>query len=156
MKVTHQENDSEIIYVQRADLEFLYAIHYPIPESITARLLTSPISNDTNKESDFFVFWRVEEINFFKNLDCIIDFQEFIDTSNSEIEEQAQKLYAQVEVITSTFNQMDEKSRINSLAMRQQHDCLAYQLDCLSKLYQLRLNNQEITIPKILEKKLII
>ena len=45
---------------------------------------------------------------------------------------------------------------MNSLSMRQEHACLAYQLDCLSKLYQLRLNNQEIMLPKAFEKKLTI
>lgn len=40
--------------------------------------------------------------------------------------------------------------------MKREHDSLAYQLDCLSQLYQLRLNNQKITLPKAFEKKLTI
>lgn len=55
MKLIYQEDGQEIIYIQRVDLEFLYAIHYPMPESVTSYFLTSPISNDTNKEADFFL-----------------------------------------------------------------------------------------------------
>lgn len=69
---------------------------------------------------------------------------------------QAQKLYARIEELTSTFNQKTDQEKMNSLSMRQEHACLAYQLDCLSKLYQLRLNNQEIMLPKAFEKKLTI
>ena len=156
MKLIYQEDNQEIIYIQRVDLEFLYAIHYPMPESVTSYFLTSPISNDTNKEADFFWFQQIEEINFFKALDCIVDYQEFINTSNTEIEMQAQKLYARIEELTSTFNQKTDQEKMNSLSMRQEHACLAYQLDCLSKLYQLRLNNQEIMLPKAFEKKLTI
>ena len=156
MKLIYQEDGQEIVYIQRVDLEFLYAIHYPMPESITSNFLTSPISNDTNKEADFFWFQQIEEINFFKALDCIIDYQKFINTSNSEIEMQAQRLYAKIEELTSIFNQKTDQEKLNSLAMRREHDCLAYQLDCLSQLYQLRLNNQKIMLPKAFEKKLTI
>lgn len=156
MKVIQQEGSQEVIYIQRVDLEFLYAIHYPMPESIIHYLLISPISNDTNKEADFFWFQQVEEINFFKDLECIIDYQKFLEASNDQIEVQAQELYDKIEALTSTFNQMSNQDKIKSLAIRQEHDCLAYRLDCLSKLYQLRLSNQEITLPKALEKKLVI
>lgn len=74
------------LYVQKIDLEFLkYRLH-SLPQFISSKIFESrKINVDDNNKYDFFRFEDIDEIEFFKGISWIIDYDSLIALTDQDI-----------------------------------------------------------------------
>lgn len=88
------------IYVQKIDIEFLKYTMGILPDNI----LTT-INLDDYEKYDFLCFTNEEDIEFFKNLECLIDYNEFENKDTDEIKETGERLVGEFEFISKSLYQ---------------------------------------------------
>ena len=124
-------NDSA--YVQKNDIAYLNSSDLPIPASIFMKVFGNGVTiiNDSNRY-DFVKFDEESEIEYFKDLDWMIDYNEVKDLSEDEIIKLAESIGEEQDKIATTFNSMTEEERKNHADMVTKCDLLEF------KFYSLR------------------
>lgn len=124
-------NDSA--YVQKNDISYLNLSDLPIPASIFMKVFGNGVTiiNDSNRY-DFVKFDEESEIEYFKDLDWMIDYNEVKDLSEDEIIKLAESIGEEQNKIATTFNSMPEEERKNHADMVTKCDLLEF------KFYSLR------------------
>lgn len=119
MKVFHIENNKEAVYVQMQDIMYLSnETDMPIPATIFTKVFTGvTIVTDENR-FDFVKFDDEHEVKFFKDIDFIIDFNQYKDFSDEQLEEEVQRLGAKANAIAEKWNGMKEKEGKTILSMK--------------------------------------
>ena len=109
-------NDSA--YVQKNDIAYLNSSNLPIPASIFMKVFGNGVTiiNDSNRY-DFVKFDKESEIEYFKDLDWMIDYDEVKDLSEDEIIKLAEETKEEQRKIATTFNSMDEEEKDNHTDM---------------------------------------
>ena len=123
-------NDSA--YVQKNDISYLNLSDLPIPASIFMKVFGNGVTiiNDSNRYD--FKFDEESEIEYFKDLDWMIDYNEVKDLSEDEIIKLAESIGEEQDKIATTFNSMAEEERKNHADMVTKCDLLEF------KFYSLR------------------
>lgn len=93
MKLFHTENGKETVYVQLQDIVQLNQSNIPIPASIYTKVFSASVTivNDSNR-FNFVKFTEKHEVIFFKELDFIIDYDQYKNFTDEQLEEEGQKL----------------------------------------------------------------
>ena len=124
-------NDS--VYVQKNDIAYLNSSDLPIPASIYMKVFGNGLTiiDDSNRY-DFVKFDEESEIEYFKGLDWMINYNEVKDLREDEIIKLAESIGEEREQIATTFNSMAEEER-------KQHTDMVTKCDLLEfKFYSLR------------------
>ena len=105
-------------YVQRNDLGFLNTTSYSIPASIFNKAFNNSctIINDRNRY-DFVKFDEESEIEFFRSLDWIVDYNDVKDLTDSEIYELTKVVRKEHEKIAHSYNDMSNEDKANNYCM---------------------------------------
>ena len=92
-------------YIQKHDLTFLNKYEVQIPASILIRLTSDDITlmNDSEK-FEFVKFDSSSEINFFQNVDWIINYDDVKNLSEKEIIELCQSIEKEKKLLLKQFN----------------------------------------------------
>lgn len=121
------------VYVQKNDVAYLNSSDLPIPASIFMKVFGNGITiiDDSNRY-EFVKFEEESEIEYFKGLDWMIDYNEVKDLSEEEIIKLAENIGKEQEKIATTFNSMIEEERKKHTDMVTKCDLLEF------KFYSLR------------------
>lgn len=117
------------VYVQKHDLIFLNHTGLPYPPSIAIKVCS--IVDDKNRY-DFVAFDKPEEIEFFKNIDWMIDYNAVKDLSEEEIIALGQRIVKERDDIALKINSMSYKERKQNINMVSEWKLLKF------KMYSLR------------------
>ena len=103
---------SEAVYVQKNDIGFLNQTDLPIPASIFLKVFGNGITIiDNSNRFEFVKFEEESEIEFFKNLDWIVDYDSVKDLDESQIIELGQAVAQQKNNIVTQYNSMTNDER---------------------------------------------
>lgn len=121
------------VYVQKNDIAYLNQTDLSIPASIFMKVFGNGIViiDDSNRY-EFVEFDAKEEIEFFKGIDWMIDYNEVKDLSEEEIMELGQKISQEKNKIANKFNAMKQKDKEKNMDMVAQCELLDF------KMYSLR------------------
>lgn len=98
---------SEAVYVQKNDIGFLNQTDLSIPASIFLKVFGNGITIiDNSNRFEFVKFEEESEIEFFKNLDWIVDYDSVKDLDESQIIELGQAVAQQKNNIATQYNSM--------------------------------------------------
>lgn len=125
--------NSNSVYVQKNNIAYLNSSDLPIPASIFMKVFGNGVTiiNDSNRY-DFVKLEEESEIEYFKGLDWIIDYNEVKDLSEDEIIKLAENIGEERDKIATTFNSMSEEER-------KQHGDMVTKCDLLEfKFYSIR------------------
>ena len=124
-------NDSA--YVQKNDISYLNSSDLPIPASIFMKVFGNGVTiiNDSNRY-DFVKFDEESEIEYFKDLDWMIDYNQVKDLSEDEMIKLAESIGEERDGIANSFNSMSEEERKKHTDMVTKCDLLEF------KFYSLR------------------
>jgi len=120
-------------YVQKNDIAYLNQTNLAIPASIFMKVFGNGIViiDDSNRY-EFVEFNLPEEIDFFKGINWMIDYNEVKDLSEEEIISLGQSIAQEKNIIAQRFNSM-------SLNERKKNEELVLQWELLDfKMYSLR------------------
>lgn len=121
------------VYVQKNDIAFLNQTDLAIPASIFMKVFGNGIViiDDSNRY-EFVKFEAPEEIELFKGIDWMIDYNEVKDLSEEETIALGQSIAEEKNNIAQRFNSMTPEERKKNMTMVSQCELLDF------KMYSLR------------------
>ena len=148
MKVFHTENGKEAVYVQMQDIMYLSnETDTPIPTTIFTKVFTGvTIVNDSNR-FEFVRFDEEHEVKFFRDLEFIIDFDQYKALSDEQLEDEAQKFGAKANEIAKKWNGMTKEERKQNGSLYDTHRNLGYMINFLSEIYAIKHGKRTMPFP---------
>lgn len=114
MKIFHEENGRNVVYIQVADILFIaYVIDdMLVPASVFTKVFCNEGAVVTC--SNIFRFLRFDlpsEVSFFKSLDFIIDYDNYKSFTDEQFQEQYNKLAGAYNIALKRWKKMSEKEK---------------------------------------------
>ncbi len=147
MKLFHTENGKEVVYVQIQDIMYLHQSDLPIPLFIYEKYLQGVTVVDDSNRFNFVRFDEKHEVNFFRDLDFVIDYDKYKDLTDEQLEEEGQKLAIKANEIAEKWNNMSKKERKQNTNLLQEHANLGYMLNFLSEIYAVKHGKRKMPFP---------
>ena len=151
MKLFHQERGKEVVYVQMQDIMHLNSTDIPIPASIYTQVFNEAIVVCDNNRFNFERFDKEHEVKFFRDLDFILDYDQYKDLTDEQLEEEGQKLADKANEIARRWNNMNESERQQNSNLLQEHENLGYMLNFLSEIYAIKHRKRSMPFPKFVK-----
>lgn len=153
MKLFHNENGRDVVYVQIHDIFFISnETDITIPESIITKVFSNVTIVDCSNRFDFVRFDEDSEVAFFKKLDFIIDYDDYKDLTDKQLNEKYQKAVEMHNSIATKFNSMPLDLRDHNMDLRDKHAQLKHMFISISDLYELKHGNISMPFPEFVKK----
>lgn len=153
MKIFHMEDGKEVVYVQVQDLMYIDSTVPVIPatiwESICQKLLGDEgkvFVTDANR-FDFIRFECEEEVDYFKKMDFIVDFNEYKNYTDKQMFEACNKFIKKANDLEKTWSNMSEAEKKQNKQMLQEYDHLEYILSWLFEICAIKLDKGRTNLP---------
>lgn len=147
MKLFHTENGKESVYVQMQDIMHLNNTGMPIPASIYTKVFTGIVIVDDSNRFDFVRFDEEHEVKFFKELEFVINYDQYKDLNDEQLKEEFQKLITRANKIAKKWNAMNPDERSLNSNLLQEHENLEYMLNFLSEVYAVKHGKRSMPFP---------
>ena len=147
MKLFHTENGKEAVYVQMQDIMYLNDTDIPIPVSIFSKVFKGITIVDDSNRFDFVRFDEPHEVDFFKDLEFIIDYTKYKDLTDEQLQEEFNALAKRANEIAKRWNDMTEDERQDNIRLLDDHENLAYMLHFLSEVYAVKHGKRYMPFP---------
>jgi hypothetical protein len=142
------------VYVQKNDIAYLEASDLPIPASVFTRVFGNGITIiDDRNRYDFVLFKEKAEIDFFKGLDWMVDYNELKNLSEEEIIKLAENTNKERDEIVLTYNSMPVEERQKHGDMVTKCDLLEFKFYSLRDILWMKQGHISINIPKMRIRK---
>lgn len=154
MKIFHTERGKEVVYVQMNDITYLSSeTDLPIPASIFTKVFTGTTIVDDSNRFNFVRFCNEKEVKFFKELDFILDYSQYKDLSDTELDAEWQNLATKANEIAEKWNSMDQDERKKNHALLEEHQNLQYMMNFLSEIYAVNHKKRSMPFPNFVKRK---
>lgn len=137
------------IYVQKNDIAYLNSSTLEIPASIFMKVFNKDvvIIDDSNRY-EFVEFNAPEEIEFLKNIDWIIDYNEVKNLSLEEIISLGQNIADEKNSIARHFNSMELEERKENMNMVSECENLDFKIYSLRDFLWFKQGHLNFDLPK--------
>lgn len=137
------------VYIQKKDIVRLSESYLDIPESVFLQIYaTGVIIADDNDKYEFIKIEGDKEIEFFKNIDWMIDYNDVKDLSENDIIELSKKIDKEKNKMEKEFNSMPEEEKINHITMfEHQCDLMEYKIYSLRDILCFKQGHLDIKLP---------
>ena len=150
MKIFHEENGRNVVYVQMQDIMFI--VHdlddIAIPASIMNYFFSRgfAIVNNSNR-FDFVKFDKEPEVAFFKTLNFIIDYNDYKDLTEEQFQERFKSVVCEYNSLAKKWNKMPETEREKNINLLVSSQKLEHTIKFIHELYALKHGNSSMTLP---------
>ena len=150
MKIFHEENGRNVVYVQMQDIMFI--VHdladIAIPASIMNYFFSRgfAIVNNSNR-FDFVKFDKEPEVAFFKTLNFIIDYNDYKDLTEEQFQERFKSVVCEYNSLAKKWNKMSETEREKNINLLVSIQKLEHTIKFIHELYDLKHGNSSMTLP---------
>ena len=137
------------IYVQKSDIDVLKKGFIPIPLSMYLKYFKD---NDINTESDnkyeFIKFDCEEEIEFFKKLNWIIDYDQVKHLSVDELMELGKTLSHESSELAHLYESMNDKEKLDNRSLFIKHELLEHKIHSIEEILWIKFKLIRINMPE--------
>lgn len=141
-------------YVQKNDIAYLNQTDLDIPASIYLKACeTGTFIVDDSNRYEFIRFNKSDEIQFFKNQDWILDYNQVKDMTEDELIEYGERIITQYNELAETFNALSEQERIQNTELDMRCDLLGFKIFSLHDFIFYRKGLLEMQLPSELPKE---
>ena len=150
MKIFHEENGRNVVYVQMQDIMFI--VHdlddIAIPASIMNYFFSRgfAIVNNSNR-FDFVKFDKEPEVAFFKTLNFIIDYNDYKDLTEEQFQERFKSVVCEYNSLVKKWNKMSETEREKNENLFVSTQKVEYTIKFIHELYALKHDKSYMTLP---------
>lgn len=154
MKIFHVKDNTETVFVQKQDIDFLLNNSSISTEPIVKEMLVAKTRGiDDSDVSTFIEFDDELIVEFLKHIDFIIDYMQYKDLSDVELKSQIIKLQQQAKDICDKCNSMSpEEFAKQKTQLYKKHEDIIYMSEAVDDIYSLRYNYMNIVLPDFMEK----
>lgn len=136
-------------YVQKNDIAYLNQSDLPIPASIFMKVFGNGITIiDNSNRYEFVEFSDPNEIEFFKNLDWIIDYNGVKNLTDKELIALGQAAVEEQNGIATRFNALSIEERRQNHSMVTRCELLEFKVYSLKDIYWFKQGKLKIELPK--------
>lgn len=137
------------VYVQKNDIIYLNSCTLPIPCSIFDKAYNKEINIiDNNNKYEFIKFDQADEIEFFKNLSWIINYDDVKNLSDELIIKEDEKICIERNNIAIKWNELEEKEKEKNKNMILECELLDYKMDSLKTIFWFRKGKVKMILPE--------
>lgn len=141
----------DAIYVQLNDIVFLNSSCFSIPKFIYDKVFRNVGKVDDSNRYEFLRFEEKSVIEFFKNVDFILDYDEIKDFSDEMLVSMAQKYAKGKNNIIKKYNLMSDLEKSINSDMLFCCDALEFKMYSLRDFYWFKHGDIDVTLPKGIE-----
>lgn len=139
----------DAVYVQKNDIAYLNQTDLAIPASIFMKIFGNDIVIiDDNNRYEFVKFDTPEEIEYFRNIDWMIDYNEVKDLSEGETIALGQSIAEEKNCIAQRFNFMTPEERENNMSMVSQCELLDFKMYSLRDVFWFKQGYIKMELPE--------
>lgn len=140
------------VFVQKNDIVYLNQSDLAIPSSIFMKVFGNGIViiDDSNRY-DFIEFNAPEEIEFFKGIDWMIDYNQVKDLSEEETIALGQSIAEEKNIIAQKLNSMTPEEREENINMVSQYDLLDFKIYSLRDVLWFKQGHIKMELPEGVE-----
>ena len=128
MKIITEEK----AYVQRNDLAYLESSSLPIPVSIFNKVFKDKTVIDDRNRYEFVEFDDPDEVEYFKEIDWMIDYNDVKDLKEQDFKNLALKISTERNKLLHRYRNMYDEDKLKNLDMLERCELLEF------KIYSLR------------------
>lgn len=152
MKLFHTENDKEVVFVQMQDIMYLNESDLAMPASIYLKVFNKTVMVDDSNRFDFVRFDKEYEVEFFRNLEFIIDYNQYKDLNDEQLNEEGERLAEKGNEIAEKWNAMPIKEKEQNINMLDEYSNIEYMLAVLTEIYALKHGKRSMPFPDFVEE----
>lgn len=135
-------------YVQKNDLMYLNSSSLAIPASIYMKVFGWGITIiDDRNRYEFVKFEEDSEIEFFKDIDWMIDYNEVKDLTEEEMINLGQSIVEKKNAIAKKYNGMSRKEKKNNCEMIQDCELLEFKMYSLADIIHYKRGELPMDLP---------
>ncbi len=140
------------IYVQKSDLKFLDNLNIPMSKELYMKIYSCGVYVVDDGNIDKFIkFDLEEEIEFFKNIDFILDYNRLISLKKSTLVDMYLDMLENCKSKRDKINGMTAKEIKNNIEIINQYHMLNYELSSFDKLLSFKNGDISIELPDGME-----
>ena len=140
------------VYVQKNDIAFLNQMDDVIPASIFLKVFGGGVTIiDDRNRFEFVKFNNVREIEYFKNIDCILDYDLVKDLNESEIIGLGMEVAKEKNDMIDRYSAMNEEERKLNKNIYVDLEKYDYKMDSIRTFLWYRRGNVKFNLPKGIE-----
>lgn len=143
---------NDCVYVQRIDISNLFRENLSLPNSVYIKYFEEDneiFGSDTYNMYDFIKFDDLDSISYFKQMDCIVDYNDIKDLSAEEIMKLGKSIAEKSDIIGRKINSAPNDSDKNMIMY---YKLLNFKIRSLCDAYKLKTGSIKIKSPKEINK----
>ena len=152
MKLFHKENGKEVVYVKRQDIMYLLRNGIPTLETIANKFLEDSSVVTQKNRFDFVMFEDSDELEFFKELKFIVNYDDYKDFSEEKLDQEIRKMKAEKQAIEIKIGNMSQDEVLENIGILQDLYDLEYMLELMMQIVALKRNEIIMPFPKFIKK----
>ncbi len=143
---------SNAAYVQKNDLIHLNQSGLDIPASVYLKVFGNGITiiDDSNRY-EFVKYEESHEIEFFKNIDWMVEYTEVKDLTENEIMDLAEKINEEMNSIADTYNSMSDAAKRRNYNIAERFELLEFKMYSLRDVLWFKQGHLDWTLPEDIE-----
>ena len=145
---------NEAVYVQMRDIIFLNLSDLPIPEFVIMKLFESnndSVIVDGSNRASFIKFDNENEIDYFEELDWIVDYNAVKDLSQDELKSYRDRVAEERNTIASWFKLLSEEEQDENYDLIDKCNLLDYKIRSLDDISAFKNGELDIILPPDVE-----
>ena len=135
------------VYVQLSDLAFLIRSDVFVPSSVADVFRDGTININYRNRYEFIKFSKIEDVEYFRNLDYIIDYNEFNEFNEDFLKTFASSLADQYNKFLYTYNSMSEEEKEENQDLHNKCDELDYKCNSIEDLIAFKQGKIKFKLP---------
>lgn len=142
------KNERTVVYVQMQDIMYISNETYiPIPASILTKVFSGVTIVDDSNRFNFVRFDEDSVVKFFKDLDFIIDYDEYKSLTDEQIEQRFKNFINEHNNYVKKWNEMSEMDREKNTDLFFSANNIEYVLNFIREIYSLKHNKTHMPFP---------
>lgn len=153
MKLFHTENGKEVVYVQMQDIMYLVNdTDISVPDVITEKVITDVRVVDASNRFDFVKFEDEYVVKFFKELEFVIDYEEYANLSGKQLGNEIKLIANSRHKLTQKWADMTEVEREENSEIFDTYCNIRYMLKYLYEVCAVKCKNIIMPFPEFVEQ----
>lgn len=150
MKIFNVEDGKKVVFVQLDDISMLlYDNSIRIPNSILERFFKKDfIVTDENK-SKFYLFKNPDEVDFFENIDWIIDFKKFYKMKSEELLSNIDEAKNELLSLNSYNDNLNDFERIKKIKISERQLMVNHKKEDMERILNFKKGYTDIPLPLV-------
>lgn len=135
------------MYQMQDLVHLIHETDLSVPASIFMKVFSKPVITTDENRFNFVKFDDEHEIKFFKDLNFIIDYMQYKDLTDEQLEEEWSKIVDKLNSVAEEWNKMSIKEREKNLALHEEHGNLEYMLKFIHEIYDVKHHRRTMPFP---------